>query len=112
SPDGSRIAYPCDAAGAHFKLYVIEVASGQSRQITDGAYHDVQPRWSPDGRRLVFWSRRETVRTNADLFLVSADGAPRPGSTAPACTRRRPPDRTQISSPSPGPARASRGTSS
>ncbi|HYK98910.1 MAG TPA: alpha/beta fold hydrolase [Candidatus Acidoferrales bacterium] len=74
SPDGSRIAYTSNANGKNFKIFTIDVATGAKRQLSDGVHDDYQPRWSPDGLRLVFWSRREAVRTNADLFIVPAAG--------------------------------------
>ena len=74
SPDGARIAYVANAGGKGFAVHVIDVATGRKRSLTDGKFDDAQPRWSPDGKRLLFWSRREEVRTNSDLYVISADG--------------------------------------
>jgi dipeptidyl aminopeptidase/acylaminoacyl peptidase len=74
SPDGSRIAYVANAGGKGFAVHVIHVATGGMRALTDGRFDDAQPRWSPDGKRLLFWSRRDDVRTNSDLFVISAEG--------------------------------------
>ena len=74
SPDGSQIAYTANAQGNAFAIHVIDVASGTKRALTDGSRDDVQPRWSPDGTLLLFWSRREDVRTNAELYVVAAAG--------------------------------------
>ncbi len=74
SPDGSRIAYVANAGGKGFAIHVINVATGAKRALTDGQFDDAQPRWSPDGKRLLFSSRRESVRTNSDLYVVPADG--------------------------------------
>ncbi|HUG05052.1 MAG TPA: alpha/beta fold hydrolase [Candidatus Limnocylindria bacterium] len=74
SPDGSRIAYVANAAGKGFAVHVVDVTSGRKRALTDGQFDDAQPRWSPNGERLLFSSRRETLRTNCDLFVISADG--------------------------------------
>ena len=73
SPDGSRIAYTSNAPG-RFKIFVVDVRTGAKRQVTEGDVDDGQPRWSPDGARLVFFSRRDAVKTNADLFTVPAAG--------------------------------------
>ncbi|MEK7862981.1 MAG: DPP IV N-terminal domain-containing protein, partial [Chloroflexota bacterium] len=67
SPDGQRIAYAANSGGKRFGIHVVDVGSGAKRAITDGSHDDHQPRWSPDGSRLVFWSRREARRTNAEL---------------------------------------------
>ena len=76
SPDGSRIAYVANASGMGkaFAVHVIDVATGRKRALTNGLYDDAQPRWSPNGKRLLFSSRRDAVRTNCDLFVVSAEG--------------------------------------
>ncbi|HYV21203.1 MAG TPA: prolyl oligopeptidase family serine peptidase [Candidatus Bathyarchaeia archaeon] len=74
SPDGTKIAYAANAGGKAFAIHVIDVGTGAKRALTDGARDDMQPRWSPDGTLLVFWSRRETTRTNADLYVVASTG--------------------------------------
>ena len=58
-------------------LYVIDVATGESRQITDGPYDDSSPTWSPDGREIAFVSNRTEEpdgNSNSDIFLVPAGG--------------------------------------
>jgi dipeptidyl aminopeptidase/acylaminoacyl peptidase len=74
SPDGSRIAYVANVGGKGFAVHVVDIGTGKKRALTDGASDDAQPRWSPNGKRLLFSSRRETVRTNSDLFVISAEG--------------------------------------
>ena len=39
-------------------LFVVPVAGGAWRRITDGKYWDDKPRWSPDGKTIYFISRR------------------------------------------------------
>ena len=74
SHDGSHIAYVANVGGKGFAIHVIDVTTGTKRALTDGQFDDAQPRWSPNGMRLLFSSRRESVRTNSDLYVVSADG--------------------------------------
>jgi dipeptidyl aminopeptidase/acylaminoacyl peptidase len=74
SPDGTKLAYTVNAGGKGFAVHVVDVTTGAKRALTEGARDDVQPRWSPDGTLLVFWSRRDEVRTNADLYVVAASG--------------------------------------
>ena len=74
SADGTKLAYTANADGKGFGVHVIDATTGAKRALTDGARDDLQPRWSPDGTLLVFWSRREDVRTNADLYVVAASG--------------------------------------
>ena len=74
SPDGTKLVYTANSGGKAFGIQVIDLATGEKRAITDGSRDDMQPRWSPDGTLLVFWSRRETTRTNADLYVVASTG--------------------------------------
>lgn len=58
-------------------LVVIEAATGETRQLTDGDWDDIQPAWSPDGRRIAFVSARHEERDYdraEDVFVVDADG--------------------------------------
>jgi dipeptidyl aminopeptidase/acylaminoacyl peptidase len=58
-------------------IFVVEVASGDCRQITDGDYEDSQPCWSPDGREIAFVSARHPEHdydSLSDVFVVPATG--------------------------------------
>ena len=53
SPDGAQIVF--DLLG---DIYVMPVAGGTAVRITSGPAFDMQPRFSPDGRRIAFASDR------------------------------------------------------
>ena len=58
-------------------LFVIDAASGETRQLTQGDWDDTQPAWSPDSRRLAFVSARHPDRDHdhaVDIFVADADG--------------------------------------
>src|SRR5882724_2921278 len=65
SPDGKWVAYTVSIPSLQdnrnvSRVWVAEVATGKSRQLTGGPGSDRQPRWSPDGKTLVFVSTRDS----------------------------------------------------
>jgi len=56
SPDGSWVAY--DVSGQQEDLFLIGADGGSPRQLTDDVYKDRNPRWAPDGSRILFYSNR------------------------------------------------------
>lgn len=73
-------------------LYVLDLASGQLRQLTGGDFDDSAPAWSPDGSRIAFVSNRTADpdrNYDSDIWLVQAaadapDGPPVKVSTSTA----------------------------
>lgn len=66
SPDGQRLVF--DLLG---DLYTLPITGGTARRITSGMAFDAQPRWSPDGTRIVFTSDRTG---SENLWVVDSDG--------------------------------------
>ena len=59
SPDGRFIAFSGQTGGMT-DLYLFEIATGQTRRLTNDPFSDLQPSWSPDGSTLVFITDRFT----------------------------------------------------
>jgi WD40 repeat protein len=55
SPDGKNIVYVSYQKDA-IELWLLDLATGKTQQITNGGAVNVEPRWSPDGKWLVFVS--------------------------------------------------------
>ncbi|HLQ58937.1 MAG TPA: S9 family peptidase [Gemmatimonadales bacterium] len=76
SPDGKWVAYTVSTPSLQdnrnvSRVWVAEVATGKSRQLTGGPGSDRQPRWSPDGKTLAFISTREG---GAQVWLLPIAG--------------------------------------
>ncbi len=55
-------------------IFVADIASGQIKQLTDGAHYEHSIDWSPDGREIAFVSNREPNEDqffNYDLFALN-----------------------------------------
>lgn len=66
SPDGETVIF--DLLG---DLYTLPIAGGKATRLTHGPAMDAQPRYSPDGSRLVFVSDRSGAE---QLWIMSVDG--------------------------------------
>lgn len=83
--DGRSVVYATNLTGAPgggnaYDLYVLDVASGRSRRLTDRAGSEMTPVFSPDGRQVAFRAPAvaDVSFSRATLFVVpAAGGTPR-----------------------------------
>ncbi len=67
SPNGRYIVFSALANGLS-NLFVYDLQTGTSRQLTDDAYAELQPAWSPDGKEIAYVTDRFTTNlTNLDF---------------------------------------------
>lgn len=76
SPSGKQIAYVVtniDAEGEKElgTIWLMNVETGESRQLTSGTSMDAGLKWSPDGKRLAFMSPRNE---KPQIFVIPVDG--------------------------------------
>jgi len=85
-----RFQFKQDEAGylgkQHRHLYLLDVESGKTTRLTTGDYDELLPAWSPDGKSLVFVSKRRPDADrddNWDLYVMeaAAGAAPRQVTT-------------------------------
>src|SRR5688500_613761 len=67
SPDGKTIVF--ELLG---DLYTVPIAGGEAKRITNGQGYDMQPAFSPDGKKVVFISDRNG---SENVWVANADGA-------------------------------------
>ncbi len=58
SPDGTQVVFASTRAG-NWELYLVEIATGQEKRLTDHPAADIAPVWSPDAKQIAFLSDRE-----------------------------------------------------
>jgi acylaminoacyl-peptidase len=97
-----QVQYRFDGRGylrrGHTHIFTLPSQGGTARQITDGAWDDGAPEWTPDGAAIVFsGSRRadaEYEPSNSDIYEVSATGG-----AVKTLTARYGPDNDPVVSP-------------
>ena len=73
SPDGKQaLATIRDPATGTSDVWAVDLARGTRTRLTSDPADDFEPRWSPDGERVLFTSDREGFY---DLYSVAAGGA-------------------------------------
>ena len=76
SPDGRQVVYgighvDADEEKEYHTLWLLDVESGTTRQLTHGAANDSNPDWSPDNRTIAFQSNRGG---NSQIYVIDSQG--------------------------------------
>jgi TolB protein len=83
SPDGTQLLWRRIAptggkseSGRNSEVFWMDLASGETRNVTNHQAFDGWPAWSPDGRLIAFASNRANVEFGAfDIYVANADGS-------------------------------------
>lgn len=77
SPDGKQIAYTVSLydhpRSTYSQLWIMDAASGKTKQVGGNKDEMSHPRWSPDGKRLAVSG---SINEQHGLFVSNADGSP------------------------------------
>lgn len=71
SADGRQIAYVRATVGQR-QIWLMDVATGDTRPLTPQQDYAISPAWSPDGNQIVFSSRH--AGSSLDLWVMRPDG--------------------------------------
>jgi Tol biopolymer transport system component len=86
SPDGTKIVFSSARGGSATEIWVMNADATNLTRLTTGVRlddgtsitpvfsSDSRPRWSPDGKKILFYSNREGL-TFTHLYVMNADGA-------------------------------------
>jgi dipeptidyl aminopeptidase/acylaminoacyl peptidase len=79
SPDGSRIAFVSDRTGKAYDdshntdVWLIAPTGGALVKISDHAFEDEDPRWSPDGKQILF-AGKTALHQFPKLYIANSAG--------------------------------------
>jgi len=79
SPDGSRIAFVSDRTGKAYDdshntdVWTIPASAGPLIKISDHAFEDENPRWSPDGKQILF-TGQTALHQFPKLYIADSAG--------------------------------------
>lgn len=80
SPDSSQIAFVSDRSGKAFDdnqktdVWVIPASGGDLKKISDHPFDDSSPRWSADGKQILFAGQPSARHQFPKLFVAASSG--------------------------------------
>jgi Tol biopolymer transport system component len=71
SPDGTRIAFQSNRGGKdNPDIFILDIASGELKNLTNSPNLDANPAWSPDGKQIAFVSDRSG---NPEIWIIDIE---------------------------------------
>jgi len=76
SPNGEKVAFVRETNG-NYDLWMQDIDGGDLMQLTSSQFGDFEPAWSPDGKKLLFVSNRDSAgdvtRTSIYMLEISSN---------------------------------------
>lgn len=70
-PQKPVIVFCSDRKGGNYELYYMSIDGSNVTQVTSSEYLDYYPRFSPDGSKIVYGSKKDAA---VDIFIMDTDG--------------------------------------
>ena len=67
----TKIAFTSDRDG-NWEIYVMNADGSEQKRLTNNLGFDLDPCWSPDGKKMAFASKREG---NYEIYVMNVDGS-------------------------------------
>ena len=74
SPDGKSVAFVRSVDDSHGAVWVVPAAGGEARRLTSDDLGAAYPRWSPDGKQILFAARWSAGVEDRALWVVPSTG--------------------------------------
>lgn len=71
SPDEKKIVFQSNRLG-NWDIFTVNADGTNLQQLTSDSLNEVTPKWSPDGKKIVYCVDIDTV--NSDIYIMDADG--------------------------------------
>jgi len=75
SPDGKRIAYAQRAGIERFDIVVVDVITGEARQLTSAPGSHETPTFSPDGLKIAYAGKYGSGTEATQIYVMDDDGS-------------------------------------
>jgi Tol biopolymer transport system component len=77
SPDGSKVAVMRYFGGETWRMFVVDVATGQEKELSANEVTEGLPEWSSDGKLLMFWHADRKQPRKMGIYTMKPDGSNR-----------------------------------
>ena len=76
SPDGEEIAFEQVKDDHGREIYIMKIANGAQRRLTDSdpGFVNFDPKWSPDGKQVLYYVAINARVDDAHLMIIDKDG--------------------------------------
>ncbi len=71
SPNGEQIAFTYVNNEGTFEIYLFQIKDNSLTKISDNPYRNVYPYWSPNGKELLCFSRKDTQNEDDEVYRIN-----------------------------------------